>query len=50
MHDKRTRSAGELALNAGLFIVSLALLWSAYGISGFESLACPAPCRWRLPL
>lgn len=41
MHDKRTRSAGELALNAGLFIVSLALLWSAYGISGFESLSSP---------
>lgn len=41
MHDKRTRSAGELALNAGLFIVSLALLWSAYGISGFKSLTSP---------
>lgn len=41
MHDKTHRSAGELAFNALLFIVSLVLLWSAYGISGFESLSSP---------
>ena len=41
MHDKRHRSAGEIAFNAVLFIVSLVLLWSAYAIAGFESLSSP---------
>lgn len=41
MHDKRTRSAGEIAFNAGMFGVSLVLLVSAYRISGFESLSSP---------
>ncbi|MFV0292724.1 MAG: tripartite tricarboxylate transporter TctB family protein [Paracoccus sp. (in: a-proteobacteria)] len=41
MHDKRKRSSGELAFNAGLFIVSLILLWQAYAISGFEALSSP---------
>lgn len=41
MHDKRKRSAGELGLNAGLFVISLILLWQAYAISGFESLSSP---------
>lgn len=41
MHDKIHRSAGELAFYAVLFIFSLVLLWSAYGISGFESLSSP---------
>lgn len=41
MHDKRFRSAGEIAFNAILFITSLILLGSAYGISGFTSLSSP---------
>lgn len=41
MHDKRHRSAGEIAFNAALFAFSLVLLWSAYGISGFASLSSP---------
>lgn len=41
MHDKRKRSAGELALNTLLFIVSLILMWQAYAISGFESMSSP---------
>lgn len=41
MHDKRRRSAGEIAFNAMLFIFSLVLLASAYGIAGFSSLSSP---------
>ncbi len=41
MHVKRKRSAGEIGFNAGLFVVSLVLLWQAYAISGFESLSSP---------
>lgn len=41
MHDKNRRSAGELGFNALMFIFSLILLWSAFSISGFESLSSP---------
>ena len=41
MHNKRLRSAGEIAFNAVLFITSLILLWSAHNISGFTSLSSP---------
>lgn len=41
MHVKRKRSAGEIGFNAGLFVVSLVLLWQAYAISGFKSLSSP---------
>lgn len=41
MHDKRRRSAGEIAFNAVLFTASLALLWSAWRIAGFDSLSSP---------
>ncbi|MDP5307375.1 tripartite tricarboxylate transporter TctB family protein [Paracoccus spongiarum] len=41
MHDKRMRSAGEIAFNGGMFVLSLVLLVAAYAISGFESLSSP---------
>ncbi|RMC32064.1 tripartite tricarboxylate transporter TctB family protein [Paracoccus alkanivorans] len=41
MHSNRIRSAGELVFHAALFAVSLVLLWSSYGISGFASLSSP---------
>lgn len=39
--DAPTRRPGEAAFAAFLVIASLALLWSAYGISGFEALSAP---------
>lgn len=41
MHEKRKRSAGEMALNGGLFALSLVMMWQAYAISGFDSLSSP---------
>lgn len=41
MHDKRRRSAGEMAFNAALFIFSLVLMGAAYRIAGFTSLSSP---------
>lgn len=41
MHDKRKRSAGELAFNFLMFLVSLFLMWKAFMISGFSSLSSP---------
>lgn len=35
------RRPGELAFGALMLIASLGLLWSAYGISGFEALSAP---------
>ncbi|TFF24866.1 tripartite tricarboxylate transporter TctB family protein [Jiella endophytica] len=39
MAAKRARRPGETAFTGLLLVVSLFLLWSAYGISGFESLS-----------
>lgn len=41
------RRPGELAFAAFLLIVSLILLWNAYGIAGFSKLSSPGPFRWR---
>lgn len=35
------RRPGELFFGAVMFLASLGLLWSAYGISGFEALSAP---------
>lgn len=39
--DEHLRRPGELAFGAILLAASLGLLWSAYGISGFEALSAP---------
>lgn len=41
MQTRQPRRPGEVVFNAGLVLGSLVLLWSAYGISGFESLSAP---------
>jgi putative tricarboxylic transport membrane protein len=38
MHTQRSRLPGEVAFTVLLLIVSAFMLWTAYGISGFESL------------
>lgn len=38
MHTPRRRLAGEIAFTLLLVVFSLFMLWTAYGISGFESL------------
>lgn len=38
MHPPRTRLAGELTFMVLLLVLSLFMLWTAYGISKFESL------------
>ncbi|TYC63469.1 tripartite tricarboxylate transporter TctB family protein [Rhodobacterales bacterium] len=39
--DETCRRPGELAFAALMLLASLGLLWSAYGISGFEALSSP---------
>ncbi len=39
MHTKRSRLPGETAFTVILLLVSAFMLWTAYGISGFESLS-----------
>lgn len=39
--EETQRRPGELVFGAVMLIASLALLWSAYGISGFEALSAP---------
>ena len=41
MQSKQPRRPGELVFNLALLLGSLFLLWSAYGISGFEALSAP---------
>ncbi|MER0240295.1 tripartite tricarboxylate transporter TctB family protein [Fulvimarina sp. MAC8] len=41
MQEQRTRRPGEAAFSVFLAVASATLLWSAYGISGFESLSAP---------
>lgn len=41
MHTKQPRRPGELVFNLFMVLGSLYLLWSAYGISGFEALSAP---------
>jgi hypothetical protein len=41
MQTKQPRRPGELVFNTALVLGSLYLLWSAYGISGFEALSAP---------
>ncbi|MCF8516910.1 MAG: tripartite tricarboxylate transporter TctB family protein [Rhodobacteraceae bacterium] len=41
MQTKHTRRPGELVFNLAMVLGSLFLLWSAYGISGFEALSAP---------
>ena len=41
MHTKQPRRPGELVFNLLMVLGSLYLLWSAYGISGFEALSAP---------
>lgn len=41
MRTKQPRRPGELAFNLAMVLGSLYLLWSAYGISGFEALSAP---------
>ncbi|MBP0617691.1 tripartite tricarboxylate transporter TctB family protein [Jiella mangrovi] len=41
MAARRARRPGEAVFTALLLVASLFLLWSAYGISGFESLSSP---------
>lgn len=38
MHTKRSRLPGEIAFTVLLLLFSAFMLWTAYGISGFESL------------
>ena len=40
-HQRDTRRPGEGVFTLALVAVSLFLLWSAYGISGFEALSAP---------
>lgn len=39
--SKQPRRPGELVFNLVMAVGSVALLWSAYGISGFEALSAP---------
>lgn len=41
MQGNRPRRPGELVFNLVMVVGSAALLWSAYGISGFEALSSP---------
>lgn len=41
MQQKQPRRPGELIFNLAMVVGSLFLLWSAYGISGFESKSAP---------
>lgn len=41
MQSKQPRRPGELVFNIAMAAGSLFLLWSAYGISGFEALSAP---------
>lgn len=41
MQTTPARRPGELIFNLFLFLFSLFLFWSAYGISGFEALSAP---------
>ncbi len=41
MQTKQPRRPGELVFNLAMVLASLFLLWSAYGISGFEALSAP---------
>lgn len=41
MQTNRPRRPGELLFNLAMVLASLFLLWSAYGISGFEALSAP---------
>jgi len=41
MQTKQPRRPGELVFNLAMVLGSLFLLWSAYGISGFEALSAP---------
>jgi hypothetical protein len=41
MQTKQPRRPGELVFNLAMVLGSLILLWSAYGISGFEALSAP---------
>lgn len=41
MQTKQPRRPGELVFNLLMVLGSLYLLWTAYGISGFESLSAP---------
>lgn len=40
------RRPGELVFALVLLVLSGALLWEAYGISGFEALSAPVLSRW----
>lgn len=41
MQSKQPRRPGELIFNLAMVVGSLFLLWSAYGISGFEAKSAP---------
>ena len=41
MQTKEPRRPGELVFNIAMVLGSLILLWSAYGISGFEAMSAP---------
>jgi putative tricarboxylic transport membrane protein len=41
MQTNQPRRPGELVFNIAMVVGSLFLLWSAYGISGFEALSAP---------
>jgi putative tricarboxylic transport membrane protein len=41
MQTKQPRRPGELVFNVALLLGSLFLLWSAFGISGFEAMSAP---------
>ena len=41
MQGKQPRRPGETVFNAAMLLGSLYLLWSAWGISGFEALSAP---------
>lgn len=41
MQTRQPRRPGEMVFNVVLVLGSLVLLWSAYGISGFEALSAP---------
>jgi hypothetical protein len=41
MQTRKPRRPGEVVFNVGMVLGSLILLWSAFGISGFEALSAP---------
>lgn len=41
MQTRQPRRPGEVVFNVAMVLGSLFLLWSAYGISGFEALSAP---------